>query len=328
MTIDVACGDKTWAFEHDPGASLLDQLLAQNIPVSHSCRRGDCGQCAVELIAGEVAPIETTRPLWQADSLLSCNASLSSPAQIRIPYDVELADIVPRRSPAKVHMLDRLSGEIMALTLRLPPTTEFRFLPGQFMCLTNPEGISRSYSLAAGPAPDRLLRMHIRRVAGGAFSRWLFERASLNDLLHVDGPQGRFFLRQNLTASRSIFLATGTGIAPIRAMLAAATPEQRRQLGEVSLYWGNRAANEAYLVEPLRQLAVQMAFRFTPVFSREPSESAHRYVQHRMLADHPHLEDAQLFACGNPAMIASARELALAAGLSPERFHSDAFTAS
>ena len=328
MTIHVACGDKTWAFEHDPGVSLLDQMLSQNIPISHSCRRGDCGQCAVELVTGEVAPIETTRPLWAADSLLSCNATLRSSAQIRIPYDTELDGIVARRSPAKIHMLDRLSGEVMAVTLRLPPTAEFRFLPGQFVHLTNRDGTTRSYSLAAGPAPDRLLRVHIRKVSGGAFSQWLFERASTDDLVHVEGPQGRFFLRQKLAAVRSIFLATGTGIAPICAMLAAATPEQRQRLGEVSVYWGNRAEHEAYLAESLRQMASQMAFRLTLVFSREGPATAHRYVQHQMLADHPNLVDAQLFACGNPAMIASARGLALKAGLPPERFHSDAFTAS
>lgn len=328
MSVRIACGDKTWAFENDPGVSLLDQLLAQNAPISHSCRRGDCGQCAVELVTGEVAPIETTRPLWQADSLLSCNAALRSSAQIRIPYDPELAGIAVLRSPVKVHALERLTDEIMGLTLRLPPTTEFRFLPGQFMRLTNREGATRSYSLAAGPAADRLLRVHIRKVAGGAFSQWLFERASVNDLLHMEGPQGRFFLRQGLTTSHSIFLATGTGIAPIRAMLASATPEQRRQLGEVSLYWGNRFQHEAYLAEPLRELAAQMDFRFVPIFSREGPETAHRHVQQRMLADHPRLEDAQLFACGNPAMIASARELALQAGLPAERFHSDAFTTS
>lgn len=328
MTVHIGYGDQTWTFENSSGVPLLDQLLAQNIPISHSCRRGDCGQCAVELITGEVAPIDTARPLWQADSLLSCNATLNASAQIRIPYDVELAGIVPRRSPAKIHALDRLADAVMALTLRLPPTTEFRFLPGQFMRLTNPEGISRSYSLAAGPAPDRLLHVHIRKVAGGAFSQWLFERASVNDLLHLEGPQGRFFLRQNLAVARSVFLATGTGIAPIWAMLTAATPEQRRQLGEVSVYWGNRFQNEAYLAEPLCQLAVQMDFRFVPISSRENPASTHRHVQHRMLAEHPRLADAQLFACGNPAMIASARELALEAGLPPERFHSDAFTAS
>ena len=328
MTVHVDCGNKTWAFESDPRVPLLDQLLAQNIPVSHACRRGDCGQCAIELIAGEVAPLDGARPLLQDGMLLSCNASTRSALRLNVPHDPELEGIAPLRSPAKVHALERLTDEIMELTLRLPPTTEFRFLPGQFIRMTNREGTTRSYSLATGPAEDRLLRVHIRKVAGGAFSQWLFERASVNDLLHMEGPQGRFFLRQGHTASHSIFLATGTGIAPIWAMLAAATPEQHQQLGEVSLYWGNRFQHEAYLTENLRRLAAQMDFRFAPIFSREGPETPHRHVQQRMLADHLHLDDAQLFACGNPAMITGARELALEAGLPAERFHSDAFTAS
>ena len=328
MSVRVDCGDKTWAFENDPGLPLLDQLLAQSIPISHSCRRGDCGQCAVELITGDVAALDDTRPFQQNGTLLSCNVSARSALHLSIPHDCELDGIAVRRSPAKIHALERLSDEVMALTLRLPPSTEFRFLPGQFIRLTNREGTTRSYSLAAGPAEDRLLRIHIRKVAGGAFSQWLFDRASVNDLLHVEGPQGRFFLRQRHTARHSIFLATGTGIAPIWAMLAAATPEQRQRLGEVSVYWGNRFQHEAYLAESLRQLAARMDFRFALIFSREHAATPHRHVQQRMLADHPWLDDAQLFACGNPAMIASARALALLAGLPAERFHSDSFTAS
>lgn len=328
MTVRVDRGDKTWAFENDPGLSLLDQLLAHSIPISHSCRRGDCGQCAIELITGDSAALDDTRPVLQNGKLLSCNASARSALHLSIPHDGELDGIVVRRSPAKIHALERLSDEVLALTLRLPPSTELRFLPGQFIRLTNREGITRSYSLAAGPAEDRLLRLHIRKVAGGAFSQWLFERASVNDLLHLEGPHGRFFLRQGYAASRSIFLATGTGIAPIWAMLAATTPQQRQQLGEVSVYWGNRLQHEAYLAESLRQLAVRMDFRLALIFSREPAATAHRHVQQRMLDDHPQLDNAQLFACGNPAMIASARELALGAGLPAERFYSDSFTAS
>lgn len=328
MTVHVNHGDQTWAFERDAGVSLLDHLLAQRIPISHACRRGDCGQCAVELVAGEVAPIEAGRPLWLADTLLSCNATLTSAAQIRIPYDVELTGIVPQRSPAKIHALERLADEVMEMTLRLPPSIAFRFLPGQFIRLTQRDGITRSYSLAAGPAPDRLLRVHIRRVEAGAFSQWLFEKASIGDLLQVEGPQGRFFLRQDLAVARSLFLATGTGMAPIWAMLATMSPEQHQRLGEVCVYWGNRAKPEAYLAASLQQLALQKGFRLTLVFSRENSSASHRHVQDQMLADHPHLADAQLYACGNAAMIASARQRALEAGLPPVRFHSDAFTVS
>jgi len=75
MTIRVDHGNKTWEFESDARVPLLDQLLTQNIPLSHSCRRGDCGQCAIELIAGEVAPLDDARPLLQDGMLLSCNAS-------------------------------------------------------------------------------------------------------------------------------------------------------------------------------------------------------------------------------------------------------------
>lgn len=328
-TIEVRCGNRDWTFENDPGVSLLDQLTAHSAPISYSCRRGDCGQCSVSLIEGKAEPLEARYPLWQSDSLLSCNAIMVTPVKIRIPYDPELDGIEVRRSPAKIQAIGRLSDDVVELTLRLPPANEIRFLPGQYIRITNREGTMRSYSLAAGPASDRMLRVHIRRVDGGAFSDWLFGRAAVNELLHVEGPQGRFFLR-DIEVKQSVFLATGTGIAPIWAMLSSATEKQLQAMGSASIYWGNRHRSDAYMMDRLESLASRIGSRFHCLYSREAGveAGAHRHVQSQMIADHPRLDDAQIFACGNAAMIESAREIALASGLPEQRFHSDPFTAS
>lgn len=328
--VEVVSGERQWSFDSEPDTSLLDQLTAHAVPVSYSCRRGDCGQCAVSLVEGEVQAVESTQPLWQAGLLLACNAVAGSDVKLRVPYDPELEGIATLRSPAKIHALNHLSEDVMELALRLPPANEIRFLPGQYVRLTNREGTMRSYSLAAGPAADRMLRVHIRRVERGLFSDWLFQRAALNELLQVEGPQGRFFLRQNARVGRSIFLATGTGIAPIYAMLASANSAQIQALGSVFIYWGNRHRSDAYMTDSLEALALQHGFHFSSLHSRETGETgaAHRHVQSQMIADHPRLDDAQVFACGNAAMIDGARELALAAGLPESRFHSDPFTAS
>ncbi|TJY61950.1 2Fe-2S iron-sulfur cluster binding domain-containing protein [Sinimarinibacterium sp. CAU 1509] len=44
---------------------MLDQLIAQSAPVSYSCHRGDCGQCAVDFVDGQVVAIDPAFPLWQ-----------------------------------------------------------------------------------------------------------------------------------------------------------------------------------------------------------------------------------------------------------------------
>lgn len=317
-------------FSNDPKLSLLEQMLVNAAPVSFSCLRGDCGQCAVNLIQGEIAPKDASKPLWRAGAVLSCNALANSELTIEIPYDPELEGVEVRRSPVKIHELNRLSSDVMEVVVRLPPTNEIRFLPGQYVRVTNREGTVRSYSLAAGPAVDRRLRMHIRKVEDGQFSQWLFKRAVLNELLHVEGPYGRFFLRRKYQVRQSVFLATGTGIAPIWAMLSAASEEQIERMGEVVIYWGNRVRLDAYMSQQLEEISLRRNFRFLAIFSQDENEPGvvHKYVQHQMLHENKELSAIQVFACGNPAMIESARALVIAAGLPAERFHCDPFTAS
>jgi CDP-4-dehydro-6-deoxyglucose reductase len=312
----------------DADNPMLDQLVQQGVPVQYACKRGDCGQCAVSLLDGEVQPFEERRPLWQGHELLLCNARAVTDLSIRLPYHPELADIRVLRSPAKVHALEALSDDVMALSLRVPPANEIRYLPGQFIRLTI-GNVTRSYSLAAPPTAQKLLTLHIRRVGGGAFSQWLFHQAKPGDLLFVEGPQGHFFLRSGLRVAKTIFLATGTGIAPIWAILQSLTQEDRARLGQVFIYWGNRYIRDAYLGEALAAFAVQEGFSFEALASRESAGSeAHRHVQGRMALHHQRLDDAQVFACGNPQMVQAARAAGERLGLPPDLFFSDPFTAS
>jgi CDP-4-dehydro-6-deoxyglucose reductase len=218
----------------------------------------------------------------------------------------------------------------MEVSLRLPPSTSFAYLPGQYIRLTNKNHVTRSYSLAQPPVPNHPLRLHVCRVEQGAFSQYLFEEAKVGDLLRLEGPAGRFFLRDKITVDKTIFLATGTGIAPIYAMLSALTQEQRQRCGKLSLYWGNRNTRDAYLLPELRELATTLDMQCAFLFSRDPERHMQtpRYVQECMALHHADLHDAQIFASGNTAMIEAARQLAQAAGLTPECFYCDPFTAS
>lgn len=275
--------------------------------------------------------MECNRPLWFMGSLLTCNATAVSSLVMRMPHSPELDGIKSLRTPAKIYSLLKLSGDVVELTLRLPVANEIRFLPGQYIKLTNREGSVRSYSLAAAPSLDKTLKMHIRRVEGGLFSEWLFERATVGDLLHAEGPFGNFFLREDCSVKKTIFLATGTGIAPIFSMLSSVTDEQRNKLGGIWVYWGNRCQRDAYLTQQLASLSDRMNFKISEVYSRDENSKAHQnnfYVQDMMRQDHLTLQDAQVFACGNLAMIEAARERAIELGLRENLFHCDAFTAS
>lgn len=325
--IQLNIGNQHFKFEAPTGASLLDEAIQAGAPINYSCKRGDCGQCAGKLEHGQVSTINPAYPDHAGDDILLCNTSASSDLSLRMPHFHELEGIRVQRSPAKIHGLNRLSAEIMEITLRLPPSQAFQFLPGQFIRLTNKAKITRSYSLADCPQEDKLLRLHIRRVDGGAFSQYLFEQAKEGDLMYLEGPQGHFFVREADQANKSIFLATGTGIAPVLAILRGLNDSQRAALGHISLYWGNRTHADEYLAEELRLLSQQLSFDYWPVFSRGATTGA-RHVQDLMTAHHEDLSDALVFACGNTAMIESARKVCAMCGLPSDHFRSDPFTQS
>ncbi|WP_447415019.1 FAD-binding oxidoreductase, partial [Clostridium perfringens] len=78
--------------------------------------------------------------------------------------------------------------------------------------------VRRSYSLANAPRADGLLELIVKRYPGGRLSGYWFERAKPNDLIRIEGPFGTFFLRDD-GPTNIVFLATGTGIAPVKALL-------------------------------------------------------------------------------------------------------------
>ena len=340
-TVQILEGDKSWSFEADGRQSLLDDALAQGVPVSYSCKRGDCGQCVAAVLAGHVRAIDGSRPLECDGKILLCNAATHGDLIIEIEHLPELDAIPVVRAPCKIQELVRLSDDVLEVSLRLPAATPFAFRAGQYIRLTNQERTTRSYSLANAPHADKLLHIHARRVAGGAFSRYLFGVAKPGDLLHLEGPIGRFIVRREARARKTVFAATGTGIAPIHAILSSLKPDERERFGDICIYWGNRGIDDAYFKVQMRDLSQRMEAEYfevyssptpgdaiNPVYAALGDPAPRRHVQDLVRAHHSDLIGAQVYASGNPGMIEDMRRQSLLLGLNLEHFHSDAFTRS
>jgi CDP-4-dehydro-6-deoxyglucose reductase len=324
--VEVQIGADVRSLQTDGSQSLLESMLGSGMQVNYACRRGDCEQCVVQLKGGTVAAVTDIYPSTRGNDVFLCNAKACSDLELQVPYYPELADIKSLRTPAKIQHIERLHDKVVELTLRLPPSAKFRFLPGQFVRLSR-QNVTRSYSLSAGPRPDNLLRMQIKRVSDGAMSNYLFEAAKPEDLLLLEGPQGHFFLQERLTFQRTIFVATGTGIAPIFAILASLDEQQRSRLGKIYVYWGNRLSSEEYLGDKLIELSKQIGAEYWPVRSRDP-QAPGEYVQHVVARHHASFESTGVFVCGNTAMIDAMRALSNLRALNPAHFFSDPFTSS
>ena len=322
------------AFSAEPGTTILDAGLAQGIVLEHGCRTGRCGSCKARVVQGTTAPLRAPLSLTDAEAAEGWVLTCVSEALTDVQLDVEdlgpLADYPARLTPSRIDVLERVADDVVRVVLRLPATPPFRFLAGQHVDVTSPAGDKRSYSIASAPSAPGKVELQIRRVDGGRFSDYWFGAAKTNDLLRFDGPRGTFVLHpvQGLDV---VFLATGTGIAPILSMLAQIAATPGLQPRSVSLYWGGRHVEDHYL-DPAAALP---GLRYVPVVSRGGAQwqGARGHVQDVLLADvalgrAPGLAGAAVYACGSERMIHDARRALADAGLSPRRFHFDAFVGS
>jgi CDP-4-dehydro-6-deoxyglucose reductase len=279
---------------------------------------------------GETTALQTETCLTDAEKtegwILSCVRSAHTDVTLEVE---DLGNVVlpPSKTlPCRISSIDRLATDVVRIMLRLPPTADFRSIPGQYIDVIGPGGVRRSYSLANANTADKILELHIRAVDGGVMSDYWFKQAKANDLLRFNGPLGTFFLR-GLNQLNLVFLATGTGMAPVKAMLESLShvaPEQAPQL--VTVFWGGRTAEDLYF-DPQ---AIPAGHRFIPVLSRAAPgwKGISGYVQNAMLAAQPDLIHTVVYACGSDTMIRSAKASLLAAGLPVNRFFADAFVPS
>jgi CDP-4-dehydro-6-deoxyglucose reductase len=315
------------SFSAAPDRTLLDAALDAGLHLEHSCRTGRCGTCKTRLLSGSVQTIAADTCLSAEDRrqgwILTCADAATSDLSLEAEDLARLAGLNARTLPARLDSIARLADDVVHVVLRLPPTAALRFLPGQYINVIGDGGLRRSYSLAEAPRSDGRLELMIRRVDDGAMSAYWFERAQANDLLRIDGPRGSFFLR-DLAGIDLRLLATGTGIAPIRAMLSElATLPVEAQPRSVRLYWGGRHPADLFWQPPA-------GLDFVPVLSRADVgwTGARGHVQDVLLAAGIDPAATRVYACGSPAMIDSARAALAAAGLAERDFHSDAFVSS
>ncbi len=259
---------------------------------------------------------------------MTCAAVATQDALIEVQDLGDVPMAAARMLPCRIDSIARVAADVVQVVLRLPPRAGFSFHPGQYIDVIGHGGVRRSYSIANASRPDERLELHVRKVPGGVMSDYWFERAKPNDMLRLHGPMGTSFLR-GAAGLDLVFLATGTGIAPVKAMLeglAQSRDDETSRPRSTSVYWGNRVPEDLYWNVESSATGV----RFTPVLSRAGQSWGGRlgHIQQALLDDRPSMDSMAVYACGSEAMIRDARHALVAAGLAPHRFHADPFVAS
>jgi CDP-4-dehydro-6-deoxyglucose reductase len=172
------------------------------------------------------------------------------------------------------------------------------------------------------------LELHIRHMPGGKFTDQVFGTLKERDILRIEGPYGSFYLRED-SAKPIVLLASGTGFAPIKALI-----EHMQFKGitrPTTLYWGGRRPADLYMHDWISAKAAEMPhLTYVPVVSDAMPEDGWTgrtgFVHQAVLQDYPDLSDHQVYACGAPIVVESAQRDYLQAGLPADEFYADSFT--
>jgi CDP-4-dehydro-6-deoxyglucose reductase len=319
-----------------PGETLLEAALRQGVGLPYGCRNGACGACKGVLRSGELAYGDyQDRALHPAEkaagkALTCCTRPLGD-----IVFEVrELAgakDLAIRTLPCRVERIEKPADDVAILYLKLPAGERLQFLAGQYIDVLLKDGKRRSFSLANAPHDDQLLQLHVRKTPGGAFSNFVFDEMKERTILRFEGPLGTFFLRED-SDKPIVFVAGGTGFAPIKAIIEHALHHGLDR--PMVLYWGVRSRKDLYLASlPPQWQRDHANFSFIPVLSDPlPADEwggRTGLVHQAVLDDFDRLDGYQVYACGAPAMTDIAKQTFVEQKRLPEdEFYCDAFTPS
>lgn len=319
-------------FEVEEGQLLLDTALDAGLTFPYGCRSGVCGACKCKKKSGNVSYPGGTPPALNSDDerdnmILPCMATAESDLILEIHEVVGTKDIPIKTLPVRIDEEEKLSDTVMRVFLKLPATERLQFLSGQYLDILLKDGRRRSFSIANAPNNDDRIELHIKHVEGGRFTDQLFGGdMPEKTILRIEGPHGSFFLHED-SDKPVILLATGTGFAPVKAIIEHAIAEKTTR--PFYLYWGGQTRSDLYLQGMAKQWAEQHDFlNFIPVLSQPDSGWSGKtgYVQDAVLQDFSDLSGYEIYACGSPAMVYGARDVLVEkAKLPKDCYYSDAF---
>lgn len=301
--------------------SVLDALLRQGVALPFSCHKGVCQVCMRKCGKGELPELsrkDIPEDLVQQGYFLPCQCVPVSDMEIQDPVQSDFF------VSAVVQSRELLASDICRLTLETSQPLDFQ--PGQFVNLKyKNEDISRSYSIASLP-DDYFLELHVRRQNNGVVSSWLVDEVEVGDEILVQGPLGDFVYEQGQNNQKILFIASGTGMAPVLGVLREAIAKQHT--GPMFVYHGSHYNEGIYLDKQLRRISEQNSnVEYYGCVSGDDVAAGMRpgRAHDQALADHPDMSQYKVYIAGRPEMVAAARATVITAGAVKQNILIDPF---
>jgi CDP-4-dehydro-6-deoxyglucose reductase len=339
MTFQITVQPSGRSFTTQPGEVILAAAIREGVGMPYGCKDGACGSCKCQKISGSVfhGPHQAKALSAEEEAagwVLTCCAAPQSDVVLESRQVTEAGAFPVKKMPVRVSSLTRASADVVVMRLQLPAADAFQYHAGQYVDFLLRDGDRRSYSMAIAPhnqGSPAHLELHLRHMPGGKFTDHVFGAMKEKDILRIEGPYGSFILRED-SAKPMVFLASGTGFAPIKALI-----EHMQFKGierPVAVYWGGRRPADLYMHDwMLAQAAAMPYLTYVPVVSDALPEDAWSgrsgFVHQAVVADFPDLSGHQVYACGAPVVVDSARaDFTAQCGLPGDEFFADSFTSA
>ncbi|ROH86865.1 CDP-6-deoxy-delta-3,4-glucoseen reductase [Pseudomethylobacillus aquaticus] len=333
MSYQVTIQPSGHSFTVASGETVLSAAIEAGINLPYGCRNGACGACKGQVLSGEVLCEQHQYGAISAEEKLDgktlfCCALPQSDLVIECREISDSKSVRPRIMPARVQRMEKLSHDVMKLSLKLPSNERMQFMAGQYVEFLLKDGKRRAFSLANAPHDDALLELHLRLVQGGQFTQYVFNEMQEKAILRIEGPFGSFYLREE-SDKPMLMVAGGTGFAPIKGIIEHALHHQTGR--RILLYWGARTREDLYMHDlPQRWQEAHPNLTYIPVLSdplpQDGWDGRTGLVHQAVLADHADLSAYEVYCCGAPGMVEAAHAEFSAQGLPEGAFYSDAFT--
>ncbi len=200
---------------------------------------------------------------------------------------------------ATVQNIDVLSYNVRGFRFKFVEPPQIQFQAGQFIILNVPhqgKTVKRAYSVASAPHEPNQIELCVQHAEGGIASTYFWQLKE-GDTVSVSGPHGNFILKEPMEYE-PVFMATGTGVAPFRAMIKHLIHINFSK--NIWLVFGTRYEHTLLYESEFRSLAsVRRNFHYLCTVSR-PKEW-HGEVGHIQQTFQKHITDfsnKEIYICG------------------------------
>lgn len=237
-------------FHAEAKSTILEAGLREGLNLNHGCANGSCGDCRARLITGKLVQSGHHDFVLSASEkaqnyFLMCRHQAASDLVIEASEPNHPGEIPEQHITAKIGKMEPLQKDVMQLTVRTPRSKGLHFLAGQSVTLHFDGMRPKHLPIANCPCDNTLLRFHVRRHDGDAFSDLVFDRLKKGRELVLSGPFGDFTLDE-ASERPLLMLAWETGFAPIASLIDHAIDKDPER--EIHLYWLSQIPEGHYLL--------------------------------------------------------------------------------